>query len=95
MYRVGGSVNDVSPKCFTLRLIIWLEDYEKQLQEAAVQRCSTKRVFLKILQSVNGNTYAGVTFYKSCKVACLGVTPQISLIWILNHDLLSCRGLNS
>ena len=62
MYLTGGSVIDVTTKYFTLRLTIWLKYSEKQPPEAAVQRCSTKQVFLKTLQKFTGNIYAGVTF---------------------------------
>ena len=35
----------------------------KPVTEAVVRRCSVKKVFLKILQNLRGNTSAGVSFF--------------------------------
>ena len=54
------------------------------ISEAAPQRCSAKKVFLKISQNSQQNTFARVSYWKSCG-------PQAVFLWILLNIL--CRTL--
>ena len=44
-----------------------LKDNHAVSKEAVVQRCSVKKVFLEISQNSQENTFARVSFLKSCR----------------------------
>ena len=49
--------------------LVWVEKAVRK-SDVTVSRCSTKQVFLKILQNLLENASAGVSFQYSCRASC-------------------------
>ena len=58
-----------------------LNTFANVILEVTVCKCSTKKVFLKIVQNLQEKTYAGVSFLKKCRPPAFNLRGFIPLIF--------------